>query len=311
MVDQLVLRKAHQLINQDGVDNRKPPPPAGPRHATLQASKYKLVVTRTRRHGPAAVSFTWLTQADKHTHYSPTFLTHLLELFDDGGLHQVLLGYTEYKREGHIFRCHPTYRGSEISSQRPWYDYAWITWEDEAAAQVGSSPSGSLDDESSLSSTSSDASAPRLQLPVVNDAGVVVENATLVPAQLRTFIETDDGHLYAVVHSCHAEKKAQSVLTNRWQLEYTDQPFVNHIDLVDNADDSDDEASAGFHQVEVQYRPTDSMVNAIPIYCKVDVDTIDSHVLMVPYHKESQFLMEVIDEATWASRFLSDSDILT
>ena len=67
-----------------------------------------------------------------------------------------------------------------------------------------------------------------------------------------------------------------SVLAYRWQLE-----FKNiGISRASNAQYNDDGVTSGEK----------------PVYHKISANSIHKHCLMLPYHKESHFVMEIIDQ---------------
>ena len=74
-----------------------------------------------------------------------------------------------------------------------------------------------------------------------------------------------------------------SVLTYRWQLEYTN--FKEN------------------RQVNAQYDEEYVKSEMIPVYHKVSMDSIQKHCLVIPYEENSPFVMEIIDLDLWATAF--------
>ena len=107
--------------------------------------------------------------------------------------------------------------------------------------------------------------------------------AMLVPSKLITFIEDQHGEQFAIVHSCCQYQKKMSVLTYRWQLEYTN--------IKEN------------RQVNAQYDEEYVKSKNIPVYHKVSIASIQKHCLVIPYEENSPFVMEIIDQDLWANAF--------
>ena len=211
-----------------------------------------------------------------------------------------VMGYTEYKRANVIFRAHPKYR-----NERPWYDYAMLAWEEDIATDtdVSDSEEMSFDDASSVSNDDAASAASPLQQSVELENNANTRTVDLVPAQLLCFVQYEDQPYQALVHSCYSGSTKVSVLTNRWRLEYkTDTQDGLEQEAMENydADDSDYE-----DDIEPpQYREEDDARVSTPLLRFVSVDIIEKHCLMIPYHKKSRYLMQVIEFDKWASRFL-------
>ena len=108
-------------------------------------------------------------------------------------------------------------------------------------------------------------------------------NVELIPAKLVCIIRNGDDEIYAIIHSCLQNPKKMSVLTYRQELEYVNK-YVNGHNLspFDIEDDS---------------------TYLTPVYHKVSVDCFHKNILMIPYHKNSRFLMEIIDINKWGDIF--------
>ena len=74
-----------------------------------------------------------------------------------------------------------------------------------------------------------------------------------------------------------------SVLTYRWQLEYENTKETRHS--------------------QAQYKNDSDASNLSPVYHKVSIDSIHKHCLIVPFHNQSQFVMEIIDQEHWSTCF--------
>ena len=88
----------------------------------------------------------------------------------------------------------------------------------------------------------------------------------------------------AIIHSSLSFSQTKSVLTYQWQLEYVkNQKNYKKLSPYDN---------------------NDNATLCTPVYHKVSVDTLQKNILMIPYHPNNKFLMEVIDESKWAKSYV-------
>ena len=240
-----------------------------PHEATNQASKY--VVTFVRHlDGTVHYNCYWTSPSNDSISLSLELVNALKSSFFDilplneqrRGIK--LKGYTEYNRNGIVFRAHPNYR-----AEGPWYDYAMVTWKMDASDD--SSSSSSLD-------TNSD------------DLGVTqpghMDKTCIVPAKIIGFVTAmDDSNLLVIIHSCYEQKKKESVLTNRWRLEFEEDKLpVGGCIFPDN-------------------RLHDDASHKTPLIRQVEVDCLERHCLMIPYHLKSHFLLELIPQHEWANEF--------
>ena len=74
-----------------------------------------------------------------------------------------------------------------------------------------------------------------------------------------------------------------SVSTYQWELEY--------------------EELKKFGKVSILYDDTDNSSNHKPIYHKLNVNTIQKNILILPYHENSKYLMEITEPNKWAIAF--------
>ena len=218
------------------------------------------------------------------------------------GLH--VYGYTEYHRDESVFRAHPNYR-----NEGPWYDYALLTWEQEEEVET-SSDNESLDgsEEDYGSEQETQASLSVLQEPVQLANRNQSTNVMLIPAQLLCFVHLVNQPLHVLVHSCHNVSATHTVLVNRWRLEYeNDKDVEAEFKKIPLEDEEDAAYAEEKNNVSLpQYQPEDDTRGLVPEYRMVSVDAIEKHCLMIPYHEHSKFLMQVIDQAKWGSKFLED-----
>ena len=179
-------------------------------------------------------------------------------------------GFTEYTRQGVIFRCHPNYR-----NEGPWSDYAMFAWEQPLNTKIAKSRGkGNIDWNKEV-----------LHQPVANENSIPINEVSFIPAKILCFVEDHNKNMHAIIHSCLDNCSKMSVLTYRWQLEYlNDQP------------------------VSASFRPHNCDIDATmltPVYCSVSVDTLQKHCLMMPYNGlgTSHFLMQIVDQDKWWESF--------
>jgi hypothetical protein len=219
------------------------------------------------------------------------------------GLH--VYGFTEYHRGEEVFRAHPDYR-----SGGPWYDYALLTWEHEDEEEHSSASETSDDmEEDSECELESQASVSVLQEPVQLENRNQSTHVLLVPAKLLCFVHCVNQALHVLVHSCHNVSATHTVLINRWRLEYVNDTDVElDFQKIPTEEEEEDDAYAEENNqvTPPQYQEGDDTRELVPQYRMVSVDAIEKHCLMIPYHKNSKFLMQVIDQDKWGSKFLND-----
>ena len=65
-----------------------------------------------------------------------------------------------------------------------------------------------------------------LQQPVTTENSLITHDIQLIPAKILCFVEDHNGKMFAIIHSCLENCSKMSVLTYRWQLEFsTDNPM--------------------------------------------------------------------------------------
>ena len=124
-----------------------------------------------------------------------------------------------------------------------------------------------------------DCGEEQLFVPVMTEEAAEANDTMLIPAKIMCFVRDQNDDLYAVIHSCHEYHIRASVLTYRWQFEY-----------------------AGEKQAERKLSPFDSkddISDLKPVYHAVSVEALQKHCLIIPFHKKSRFVMQVIDQDKW------------
>ena len=89
----------------------------------------------------------------------------------------------------------------------------------------------------------------------------------LVPAKILGFVSVQyDDTLQVIIHSCYEQKQKESVLTRRWRFEFEEDKLSTGASIFSNVPTPDD----------ASYKN--------PLIRKVEVDCIERHCLMLPYH---------------------------
>ena len=114
----------------------------------------------------------------------------------------------------------------------------------------------------------------------------LVWNAKLVPARTLGFVQDCDDEVCVIIHSCYKNSKTESVLTRRWLLEFEEDDNTFDASLQPGKD-------------------RDDMSDKTPlIRCVLNVDCIERHCLMIPYHDKSHFLIELLPQEQWSDKFV-------
>jgi len=106
--------------------------------------------------------------------------------------------YSEYRREGIIFRSHPSYR-----SNHAWHDWVIVRWREERPAYL----------------------QPMLkEIPAISYGDETTRSRyCYTPCRLfGLFLQLKAGETYAVVIPCEYKCKQSSVFTTRWEISYSD-----------------------------------------------------------------------------------------
>lgn len=98
-----------------------------------------------------------------------------------------------------------------------------------------------------------------------------------------------------IIHPAYGYKPPYSVITRMYRMEYEDDPndilgSCDHIDPHDGSWVLDDEKMS-----------LDSSPNLIVVH----LSDVISHVLMIPYHDQSKFMIGVLNQSLWADQFVS------
>ena len=110
--------------------------------------------------------------------------------------------------------------------------------------------------------------------------------SNLVLAKILGFVSDPcDNSLQVIIHSCYEHKQKESVLTRRWRFEFEEDKLSTGASIFSNVPVPDDAACKH------------------PLIRKVEVDCIERHCLMLPYHSTSHFLLELIPQNAWADEF--------
>ena len=110
-------------------------------------------------------------------------------------------------------------------------------------------------------------------------------NLCLVPAVIQLFFQIEhDPTIYSVVHSCHYRKDKSSVLSVMWMKEYHGIP-ISSFSMYKNNE-------------------IDNVGDLEPVLHVVSTHSIHSHCLLVPYKRDSCFMLQIIHPSQWANEFL-------
>ena len=215
-----IVNYAHDRIcNQDNA----PPQPNTDEYCGrgLQSSAGNLVLTQATGNRITSV-FAW-TSARAECPPFPAAVAVCLETayrgyFGHAGNEHVqctLVLFTEYKRNGQLFRAHPAYRGG-----RPWHDWAMFRYEKSGrdVARCKSYMETTHDDE------------------VFNgDPSTIAPNHHYAPGKILCFVQAPDNTLQAVVLCCAFKHVRSGVFTTHWKVEYQDarktKPYILLMDV--------------------------------------------------------------------------------
>ena len=120
-------------------------------------------------------------------------IEHYLSINETNNTDYIPLEYfSEYKRFGTTFRCHPEYRNGGA-----WYDWVMIRWETST--------------EQSIANRNCECNAG------YGDQVSHTNNYSYSPGHLKAFINNGDGNIVAVVQSCEFKHKKSSIFTTEWK----------------------------------------------------------------------------------------------
>ena len=128
------------------------------------------------------IVYKWMSQASKRSPLTKPIICALINHFGDEIYDQTLIGFTELKQNGNLYRACIEYRKKGC-----WFDNVLIAWE------------------------------KNKRICIDNE-----QQIHLVPSELRLFFKFEkDAALYCIVHSCGFENVKNSVLSIKWKKEYT------------------------------------------------------------------------------------------
>ena len=107
----------------------------------------------------------------------------------------------------------------------------------------------------------------------------------LSPAKLLCiFVHPQTLDMCILVHPFHNHGEEDTVLTTCWRYKYIQ-------------DENGNEWS------ETPYLKGEFNIDLDPVIMVINIDEIDKHCLMIPYHSTSKFMFEVVDIKLWAKKF--------
>ena len=254
------------MTNEEEADNVN--------QVSKQSSKYIVSIHRNTLSNQVILDYQWTTKQPE-LDLPEGFLSVLPDFFlndlsvEEQYLGIELKGFTEYNRHGKIFRAHPDYR-----NEGPWNDFAMIAW----SKDTDSTSTTDMD-------TDGDHHQETLNNAVRDVHNNLVRNAELVPARILGFVQDCDDEVYVIIHSCYENSKTESVLTRRWLLEFEEDNNTFDASLQPGKD-------------------RDDMSDKTPLIRCVNVDCIERHCLMIPYHDKSHFLIELLPQEQWSDKFV-------
>ena len=232
--------------------------------ATCQASKYVVFIIR-KPNNTVETSVNWISPSKATTKLSLELQKSLRSLFFDPlPLHK--------QRHGLTLNGYTEYNRKGLvfrahpnyRQEGPWYDYAMITWDLDMSEDSSSGVSNGYATDNSYNNC----------------------RTILVPAKILGFVSVQyDDTLQVIIHSCYEQKQKESVLTRRWRFEFEEDKLSTGASIFSNVPTPDD----------ASYKN--------PLIRKVEVDCIERHCLMLPYHASSHFLLELIPQYAWADEF--------
>ena len=99
---------------------------------------------------------------------------------------------------------------------------------------------------------------------------------------------------YGVVHPAYGHHPQYSVLSRMYRMMYTDDP----VDIIRSPHHFDRRAGCWVLDNEQHVQ------DYIPHLTVVDLGKVESHMLMIPYHDQSKFMLGVMDQSKWSDIFV-------
>jgi hypothetical protein len=100
---------------------------------------------------------------------------------------------------------------------------------------------------------------------------------------------------FGVLHPAYGFQPQHSVLTSMYRMEYDDDPVnilssAAHVDRDEGCWILDDDRES---------------IVASPHLTVIGLNTVQSHLLMIPYHDNSKFMIGIIDQSLWGDKFVT------
>ena len=247
-------------ISRDS-DNEPVPNPDLPDVSSQLTGKPKFEVSIGVATGSAGSAWLGKRKQKRLVELHPVVLQYLQNLIEDStNATQRISGYTEYKRDGVLFRAHPNYQSTGM-----WYDWVMISWTQE-------------DNDATVEpSCLRRAKKPKIQedhltFPYQSPYVSKSSTTTFIPAKIIAFvtIDNDPDNIFALVHSCNTKSaddfRQDTRLTEEWTLEYQKEPTSRPFSL----------------QPDGHSGPNKNTLKHVvqPSLCLVNVDTFGERVLV-------------------------------
>ena len=100
---------------------------------------------------------------------------------------------------------------------------------------------------------------------------------------------------FGVIHPAYGHHPKYSVLSHMYRMEYLDDP----PDMINSPQHFD--RRAGSWVLDKDKHTLDSQ----PRLTVIDLRLLESHILMIPYHDHSKFMIRVVDQSLWSDSFVT------
>jgi hypothetical protein len=157
---------------------------------------------------------------------------------------------------------------TSFASKQAWQDWVMVAWE------VDNDNVVTIDSDNDYQ-------------PLQNDNFVAATN--LIPANIKLFFRCEhDIEFNAIIHSAANDPVKHSVLSIRWRLEYTNEP--KNIQNINS-----------WNRQHLMFPNHHQM----PVHHVVSCASIQSHALIIPFCKNSNTVLQIIDPQRWPKAFSS------
>jgi hypothetical protein len=126
-----------------------------------------------------------------------------------------------------------------------------------------------------------------------DDHGIV--SSLVGSIKFMFFLPGQPDDYYCVLHPAYGFHPSHSVLTHMYRMEYTDDP----PDILESRNHVDREAGCWLLDDNRE------SLSAPPHLTVEHLSLVQSHLLMIPYHEHSKFMIGVIDQSLWCDKFVS------